>query len=293
MTNIPHKTANRMDTVSVYTFTGKEWCKSQWLAQRGPERGISETGFSYFGARYYDSDLSGLFLSVDPMADKYPSISPYAYCAWNPVKLIDPDGDSIRVLGEQSSEIIKQLQTNNMAVSIGQNGYLDVVLLGCDQPSLSDEEKVIYNAVTSDIINMTILAEASAITEQGEHYFILKDQNIKRKLRTVYGGSFCGAYKNNVSGKIDTYSFIDYNYMNVFGFDQGVVHEISENYYAGMSVLSSGKDIQYGNIEDKNQMLLDAHQRAIQERLEYGRTYKFGPQRGQLKLYRMKHLYEL
>ena len=26
------------------------------------------------------------------MADKYPSISPYAYCAWNPVKLVDPDG---------------------------------------------------------------------------------------------------------------------------------------------------------------------------------------------------------
>ncbi|MBP5328124.1 MAG: RHS repeat-associated core domain-containing protein [Bacteroidales bacterium] len=52
----------------------------------------SETGYCYFGARYYDSDLSGLFLSVDPMSDKYPSISPYAYCAWNPVKLVDPDG---------------------------------------------------------------------------------------------------------------------------------------------------------------------------------------------------------
>ena len=33
-----------------------------------------------------------MWLSVDPMASKYPSISPYAYCAWNPVKLIDPDG---------------------------------------------------------------------------------------------------------------------------------------------------------------------------------------------------------
>ena len=33
-----------------------------------------------------------MWLSVDPMADKYPSISPYAYCAWNPVKLVDPDG---------------------------------------------------------------------------------------------------------------------------------------------------------------------------------------------------------
>ena len=29
------------------------------------------------------------------MADKYPSISPYAYCAWNPVKLVDPDGRDI------------------------------------------------------------------------------------------------------------------------------------------------------------------------------------------------------
>ena len=53
------------------------------------------TSFYYFGARYYDPSLSGLFLSVDPMADKYPSISPYAYCAWNPVKLVDPDGKEI------------------------------------------------------------------------------------------------------------------------------------------------------------------------------------------------------
>ena len=60
----------------------------------GKERD-AETGFSYFGARYYDSDLSGQFLSVDPMEDKYPSISPYAYCAWNPMKLVDPDGREV------------------------------------------------------------------------------------------------------------------------------------------------------------------------------------------------------
>ena len=61
-----------------FTFTGKEK--------------DSESGFYYFGARYDDCDLSGLFLSVDPMSDKYPSLSPYNYCAWNPVKLVDPDG---------------------------------------------------------------------------------------------------------------------------------------------------------------------------------------------------------
>ena len=52
----------------------------------------SETGFSYFGARYYDSDILTAWLSVDPLADKYPNLSPYAYCAWNPVRLVDPDG---------------------------------------------------------------------------------------------------------------------------------------------------------------------------------------------------------
>ena len=58
----------------------------------GKERD-SETGFSYFGARYYDSDILTGWLSVDPLADKYPNISPYAYCAWNPIRLVDPDGE--------------------------------------------------------------------------------------------------------------------------------------------------------------------------------------------------------
>ncbi len=51
-----------------------------------------ESGFHYYGARYYWSEVLTGWLSVDPMIDKYPNISPYAYCAWNPVKLVDPDG---------------------------------------------------------------------------------------------------------------------------------------------------------------------------------------------------------
>ena len=56
------------------------------------EQRDEETGFGYFGARYMDHELMTMWLSVDPLADKYPSISPDAYCAWNPVKLVDPDG---------------------------------------------------------------------------------------------------------------------------------------------------------------------------------------------------------
>ena len=53
-----------------------------------------ETGLYYYGARYYSPTLS-IWASVDPMSDKYPSLSPYAYCANNPVILVDPNGREI------------------------------------------------------------------------------------------------------------------------------------------------------------------------------------------------------
>jgi len=63
----------------------------------------TETGYSYFGARYYDADIS-VWLSVDPMADKYPSLSAFMYCAGNPVMLVDPDGRAFIVRLQQSEE---------------------------------------------------------------------------------------------------------------------------------------------------------------------------------------------
>ncbi|MGB6092438.1 MAG: RHS repeat-associated core domain-containing protein [Moheibacter sp.] len=68
-----HRSSNN----SPYKFNGKELDE--------------ETGWYYYGARYYDPRIS-VWLSVDPLAEKYPSISPYAYVANNPVNAIDPDG---------------------------------------------------------------------------------------------------------------------------------------------------------------------------------------------------------
>jgi RHS repeat-associated protein len=62
---------------SRYSFSGKE--KDE------------ESGYSYFGARYYNSDLS-IWLSVDPLASAAPHQSPYAYCSNHPINRIDPNG---------------------------------------------------------------------------------------------------------------------------------------------------------------------------------------------------------
>ena len=79
-----------------YQFTGYE--KDQ------------ETGLLYAGARYYDSRLSIFNSTDDPMWYKYPYLSPYAYCADNPVLFIDPDG----------REKVKSLNPNKKS-----NSYID------------------------------------------------------------------------------------------------------------------------------------------------------------------------
>jgi RHS repeat-associated protein len=79
-----------------------------------------ETGMYYYGARYYTPEVS-IWLSVDPLADKYPSMSPYIYCAGNPVILVDPNGMDW-FLNEETGQIQyqKDLRKND-AESLGEN----------------------------------------------------------------------------------------------------------------------------------------------------------------------------
>jgi RHS repeat-associated protein len=86
-----------------YKFSGKE--KDE------------ETSYSYFGARYYMSDVS-VWLSVDPLAEDAPGWTPYRYCFQNPIRLIDPDGrfegvgDGIYTI-DKGGKVAKVAKNNN------------------------------------------------------------------------------------------------------------------------------------------------------------------------------------
>ena len=70
-----------------YGFNGKEKIDEQY--------GIEGTAYD-FGARLYDSRL-GRWMAVDPLAGKYPHLSPYVFVANSPLVFIDPDGEQIIV----------------------------------------------------------------------------------------------------------------------------------------------------------------------------------------------------
>ena len=65
-----------------YKYSGKEQISSGNL------------GWYDFGARWYDPSHAR-WTTPDPMAEKYYSISPYVYCASNPVNIVDPEGMDI------------------------------------------------------------------------------------------------------------------------------------------------------------------------------------------------------
>nr|WP_288837769.1 RHS repeat-associated core domain-containing protein [uncultured Flavobacterium sp.] len=75
-----------------------------------------ETGLDYRGARYYDSDVAR-FLSLDPLAAKYPNLSAYNYVAGNPIVFIDPDGKDIKptesFAGSPLNNTLNNLRANN------------------------------------------------------------------------------------------------------------------------------------------------------------------------------------
>ena len=94
----------------------------------------SESGLYYMKGRYYDPEV-GRFLSPDPAAGHLEipmSLHPYIYALATPTVYIDPDGREVRVLDEQSLELIKSTLPAALqdAAKVGDDNLLQRAALG-------------------------------------------------------------------------------------------------------------------------------------------------------------------
>ena len=158
--------------VQAYRFNGKE---SQEFA-----------GLPYidYGARYYHP-LSSRCTTMDPMAEKYYSVSPYAFCSGNPVNFVDWDGKRVWPRGNSELEMIKRTlpAEDREYVVLGDNGY----------------------------INHDVLSEHNSNSENYKSLLTLSGTN--ETVFVLENDSF--AYKSN--GSIDSYP------MNYNGIDEKLI----------------------------------------------------------------------
>ena len=102
--------------------------------------GGMDLALSDFGARYYEP-FTARWTAQDPLAGKYLSLSPYNYCAGNPVSLVDEKGKSIGKAAKTAYKVAKKAykaaknsEKFRLGVALAEEGY-----------SLVDDAKTLAN----------------------------------------------------------------------------------------------------------------------------------------------------
>lgn len=69
-----------------------------------------------FPARLHDPTLNQ-WVSTDPLSEKYPHLTPYSFCASNPIKYVDPDGRVIMIPPSVSAEDVLKIVGNMQSLT--------------------------------------------------------------------------------------------------------------------------------------------------------------------------------
>jgi RHS repeat-associated protein len=187
-----------------------------------------ETGMYYYEARYMAPPV---FISRDPLFEKYPTFSPYAYCANNPIKYIDPTGETIVVCSKNGQNETKYYWDNGKVwTPYGKNGRKPVE--GAEYIRDNDVGKIIksLNKINSTKEGKYILSKLSASSNE---YKIRNEQKgdsyacYVRSEKTVYMN------KNNGIGVLSHELFHAFQDLNGRG-EASIYNEVEAYVFQGM-----------------------------------------------------------
>jgi len=179
-----------------------------------------------FGSRYYSSDLS-IWLSVDPMSDKYPSLSPYTYCADKPVKLVDPNGEDVLLIGKHAKTAFHNMQQGtNLKLTMGRFGKITA-----EGEAISEADELLLKAINSKSVCAIVLCG-----DKGN------------------AGSYMGTTYNKKNGTAVSVNSVNVQAMqklekeNNAPTGSGMIHEATEGYMAGEIAISTRHNIREASL---------------------------------------------
>ncbi len=140
-------------------FTGKE--------DQAPDFTVP---FTDFGARQYSPALRR-WLVPDPLSEKYYGISPYAYCAGDPVNLVDPDGKSTdEFVFDTNGRFVERREKEGKDVIIvqGENKEIEINFVDpVNDPKTIRPQTTLVTPAYEDIINALNLSGATSKDNHG------------------------------------------------------------------------------------------------------------------------------
>ena len=149
--------ADNYFSVQPYKYGGKELDRTNGLDMYDLE------------ARQYDPVLPR-FTTIDPLAEKYPSISPYAYCAGNPIRFVDTDGNAVKPAGTAELIMIQNTlpKEDRKYIQLDDMGFIDKTLINSHK-SESNNYNDLVQMVNDQrfVINTTLTSEYTYMDNQG------------------------------------------------------------------------------------------------------------------------------
>ena len=220
-----------------------------------------------FGARQYDP-VYGRFAGTDPLCEKYPHLSPYAYCGNDPVNFVDPDGRIIMIHGDGtdgSLELLRQFgdkrvtfyydkETGNLTYSINLNKK--------GKPyKLNKQLRNLLSIIDDQSVTVNIIATTSPFVYDGDEQL------------AFIGGAFDG---NNIAddGHITATQVInptDLKEIGDYTSTDPIIHEITEAY--GGAQISREKGVGSPRSGLPGSVYKEAHENAF-----YLQTFQLEPE---------------
>jgi RHS repeat-associated protein len=162
-----------MISTNRYTFSGKE------------KQTVKDLGWFDFTARMLSNSEIPMFTTQDPLAEKYYSVSPYAYCMNNPVNIVDPTGESGEaVIDELNKKIIVNVHMvyyGTAATSdIAKNTSSEIQTMWNNANGtvkIKDVEYSVSFSVTSEVVTEDRAVEMAASNTSATINFIRVEEN--------------------------------------------------------------------------------------------------------------------
>lgn len=156
----PYGDWNTNADVQPLKFLGKEWDHQHGL------------DLYDFGARLYDPAV-GRWTTMDPLCEKYYSVSPYAYCHNNPVNRIDPDGKDVLIWYQDARGNNRYFVFNGTQKRVPNNSFVLDFVHTYNYLKANGVGKNVIKAVKDP----SVMVELVRDEQETGYYFNYKDRN--------------------------------------------------------------------------------------------------------------------